>query len=110
MSEVKICSKCLIIKNLSEYYKSGKYFQKLCKICHNKRGCTYYKTGARAKNKKKTGFNKLSEETQDNIKADIYCKINYKKIAKTYGICYITLLNWKKKGIPAHIPISCENQ
>jgi hypothetical protein len=102
MSDVKFCKGCQTVKNLSDsFYKAGSSYQKLCKLCHNKKRCEYVHNGSKYIKKIK-GFDKLDKELQNKIIYDIHIRINYKEIATKYGISYQTLLNWKKKGIPLY--------
>jgi hypothetical protein len=104
MSGVKMCSNCQVAKNLEEdFYKAGKSWQRYCKPCHNARRLDYPRQKAKRVLKLK-GFAKLSEEIQNNIKYDIYVRIAFTDIARKYDIKYSTLLSWKRKGIPPHVP------
>ena len=101
---VKLCTKCGVVKTRTEgFYKSGNSWQKYCKPCHNK-----LRKGFKNSNKpyifKKKGFAKLPTELQEKIKYDIHTKVSYKDISRKYEeINYLTLLSWKKKGIPVYV-------
>ena len=103
MSSVKLCTKCQTVKPLiGGFYKAGPSWQKLCKICHNRKR-TEYRLQATRYTPKLKGFNKLPLETQNKIKYDIHIKISYKKISTKYNIKYPTLLSWKRKGIAPYM-------
>jgi len=109
--EVKLCKLCNEVKDLETgYYKAGGSYQKYCKPCHNKKRYEYKMTPSKYVKKLK-GFSKLPAETQEKIIYDIYVKIQYKEIAKKYGIKYQTLLCWKRKGlIPNYEPPTKEER
>jgi hypothetical protein len=100
MSNIKLCVECNKVKTLEGgFYKAGKSWQKLCKLCHNEKRCEYIHNGSKYI-KKATGFNKLPVELQNKIKYDIKVRVNFRDIAEKYkneGIKYQTLLNWNKK-------------
>lgn len=109
-TQMKYCSKCEKVKELEGgYYKAGKSWQKLCKICHNESRIEY------ASNKvyipKATGFLKLPEELQKKIIYDIYIRINFKDIYHKYKedypkIKHQTLLKWnREKQIPDYVVV-----
>ena len=100
--ESKTCLKCGVSKELkTDFYKAGKFWQSLCKVCHNKIRLKYKNNSNYIKRPK--GFTKLSEETQKNIINDIAtcskdARINYKQIARKNNINYSTLILWKRAG------------
>lgn len=107
--EVKLCVKCNKVKPLEGgYYKAGKSWQKLCKICHNERRVEY-KT-SRNYIMKPTGFKKLPEELQKKIIYDVYVRVNYKDICRKYEkeynnvLKHQTLLRWARLNqIPKYV-------
>ena len=110
MSEVKLCSKCNIVKPLEGgYYKAGSYWQKLCKTCHNVSRMNY------ANNKPPyvrtpTGFKKLPEDLRKKIIYDVHVRVNFKDIWKKYKdeypqIKHQTLCKWARLNqIPGYTP------
>jgi hypothetical protein len=108
--KMKYCSKCQIVKELEGgFYKAGKSWQKLCKICHNESRIEY------ATNKvyipKATGFLKLPEDLRNKIIYDIYIRINFKDIYNKYKddypkIKHQTLLKWNRENqIPNYVEV-----
>lgn len=97
-NQKKLCKMCNEVKDLEkDFYKAGKSYQKYCIPCHNKKRYDYPHTYKYEKKLK--GFGKLPEETRKNILYDISVRINYKEIAEKYGLKYLTLLSWKRKGL-----------
>lgn len=47
--ETKICTKCHIEKNISEFYKSGKYYNSICKKCKIQYNCLHAKNNEKIK-------------------------------------------------------------
>ena len=91
----KICKQCKENKSIKEYYKSyGSVYASLCKPCHNKKRTINYQK--QEKIYKKTGFEKLDEETKKRILEDIKNKLKYKAIASKNNVSYGSLLKWKK--------------
>ena len=113
---VKLCIKCNKVKSLEfSYYRAGKSWQKLCKLCHNARR-TDYKV-SRNYIMKPTGFLKLPEELQKKIIYDVYVRVNYKDISRKYAAEYNnlvkhqSLLRWARLGqIPAYETSECFKQ
>ena len=59
--KMKYCSKCEKVKELNGgFYKAGKSWQKLCKICHNERRIEYAQNNIYKP--KPVGFKKLPDE------------------------------------------------
>ena len=105
----KLCIQCNTVKKVEGgYYRCGKYWQKLCKICHNANR-TGYKYSNKEYVKKPTGFLKLPAELQEKIKYDIETFINFKDICRKYSkeypqLKYQSLLAWERKGlIPRYV-------
>ena len=100
----KLCIQCGVVKPLeTDYYRCGKSWQKLCKICHNARRIEY-KHSNKPYEKTGTGFQKLPTDIQEKIKYDISVFINFKDIYKKYKdecpkLKYQTLLLWERKGL-----------
>lgn len=99
---VKLCSGCNVVRDLeTEFYRSGagsKYFQKLCKECHNRKRIEYPFSKAKYKKKDK-GFAKLPKETQAKIIYGRYVKVHLKKLAQDLNLNYQTLCVWSRKGL-----------
>ena len=95
--KMKLCRKCNILKPLEEgYYKAGsKGYQKYCKPCHNKNRTSW--TVKSSYVKKGSGFQRLSDQIQQNILKDIEDKVSYSEISRRYDINYLTLMYWKKQ-------------
>lgn len=70
--ETKICTKCHIEKNISEFYKSGKYYNSICKKCKIKYNCLHAKNNEKIK--------KYQKQYRQNNKQKIALKdIEYKE-------------------------------
>ena len=90
---MKHCPDCDTNKPVLEFYKAGGYYQKRCKICHNK-----FRRNYKASHKKKmTGFGKLPAETQKDILEDIK-KMTKKAVAEKYNIPYQNITRWTRQG------------
>ena len=92
----KLCVGCNTRYELTEFYRAGRYYQKLCKPCHNVNRKKYSITNFYQK--KTTGFKKLSKDKQDIIIKSLADKIPIKHIARDNGVPYITLRMWKLDG------------
>jgi hypothetical protein len=103
--QMKMCKGCKEVKQLdTEYYRAGKFYQSLCKICHNIKRYEYPLSKSNYQ-KRAIGFDKLMPTKQQEIMYDVYVKLSYRKIAAKTGIKYSTLLHWKNHGkIPAYKP------
>lgn len=93
------------IKNKEEFYiggASGKSTYRTCKTCHNKGRNNYKRSEPKQKYvKKKTGFQKLDDETQKDIINMLNLGWPKKTVAEKYNISYHTFLYWTKhKKIP----------
>jgi hypothetical protein len=106
LPDVKHCPKCDNVKPIEEFYKTGykNYRGGKCKKCSNQERKKYdiIKYDYVPRVKKKLGFFKLPEETQNNIRYDLYIKKCKKMIAKKYNIKYITFLRWCRTTIPEY--------
>lgn len=97
---VKQCKGCKFVRHLTTgFYRAGNSYQSLCKTCHNSSRGNYLRS-KKLYIKRPTGFAKLSPTVQKEIKLAIQSGTPYLDIAKTHGIPYITLMTWKKRGIP----------
>jgi hypothetical protein len=95
--KMKLCRKCNILKPLEEgYYKAGLGWQKYCRPCHNRLRTRWVVKSSYVK--KGSGFQRLSDQIQQNILKDIEDKVSYSEISRKYDINYITLMYWKKKN------------
>ena len=94
----KVCKACQQDLPVSSYYKAcGTTLTTLCKVCHNKKRIQHQKDNP--KPKKVVGFLKLEESVRTAVLKDITDGMNYKRVASTHKINYITLLRWKDKGL-----------
>lgn len=107
--DFKKCSGCQIIKPTDDYYKSTKYLQTLCRICHNQ-SRKKYKINRPKYIKKLTGFNALSQETQDDIFYMIAIKYKITEICKKYKLNYKTYLGWRRNNSIPPIPEYIKNK
>jgi hypothetical protein len=90
-NQKKLCPQCKEMRSLTDFYKTRKWYQTLCKVHHNK---------ARHKNyvPKKKGFAKLDEKLQLLIKADAK-KMNLNQLTRTYNLKYGSVRKWRIKGL-----------
>ena len=88
---MQVCIMCNINKNDDEFYKNGNTLFLKCKACIS--------TTNKRVVKKLTGFAKLSKEVQDKIKEDIASGVKLRRIALAQNIEYVSLWNWRKKGL-----------
>jgi hypothetical protein len=86
----KTCPHCEQALPLTSFYKSGLYWTKRCKKCHN--------IGARGYTKRLTGFAKLSEDTQHAIKIGLLARKTKKLISIENGINSNSLCRWVRAG------------
>ena len=93
----KICNKCKENKEIiKDFYKAyANVYASSCKSCQNKRRTTNYQK--KEKIYKEFGFEKLDEETKQNIKKDLKKGLKFVRIAKNNNVPYHSLLIWKKK-------------
>ncbi len=84
-----MCIKCGAIKDESEYYLiGGKKPMRICKACVRA-----------ARPKKPTGFGKLPQQTQDDIRELLRDRRNkVKDVAEKFAIKIPTLHNWITSG------------
>lgn len=100
--QMKLCIKCQKVKQLEGgFYKAGKSWQKLCKICHNERRIEY--ANNKPYKKRPTGFAKLPEDLQKKIIYDVYVRVNFKDIWGKYKdeypkLKHQTLCRWSRLG------------
>ena len=92
----KLCVDCNTTYELTEFYKAGRYYQKLCKLCHNNNR-KKYKNNSSYK-KRTTGFAKLPFEKRESIITALKNKKPIKHVAAEHEIPYITLRLWRSAG------------
>ena len=97
----KYCRNCNAYLDLSKFYHI--YLNTHSTLCRKHTNKLRYENKLiqlirEPKQKKFTGFLKLSEETRKSILDDISNKHSLMSISKKYTIAYPTLLNWKKGG------------
>lgn len=67
--KTKICTKCNIEKNITEFYKGGKYYNSICKKCKIKYNCLYAKNNSKIKEYqkeyKKNNKDKIAEKQKE---------------------------------------------
>lgn len=97
----KVCKDCHCELNKEEhFYKGGsKSYQSRCKGCFNSYTAINIKE-RRSKQVKKVrcGFFKLTEDTQNTIKAEIAQGKKIKAVARHHNIPYSSLYLWYNKG------------
>ena len=86
----KFCVDCGCNRPVTEFYKTRKWLQKLCKFHHNKKRHKNYVP-------RKKGFDKLDDETKIKIKEDAK-KMSMKKLSTLYDIKYYSIRKWRKEG------------
>ena len=91
---MKSCTKCLIQKDIAEFYSYGKW----CKDCCKKQSHENYVKTTKNLPKQRLHYNSLSDETKNSIAHDISQKIPKAQIAQKNGIRYATLDIWIKNN------------
>lgn len=95
---LKLCVECGEEKSLDDFYRAGKYRQKLCKKCHNLNRMKYpVKSNYK---KKKIGFAKLPTELQETIIEALKVS-DSKAVTQQYGrghFTYPTFRKWINEG------------
>jgi hypothetical protein len=96
----KICPTCNVEKTIDTgFYKAGRYYQRLCKPCHNHLGVGRYARKVANTTKKKKGFSKLPIDTQKEILEHLNSFHNYKLTAAKFNIGYSTFMGWRYKNL-----------
>lgn len=94
------CSDCGAEKLQTDFYRSGAYYYKRCKYCHNQ-------TRKRYKQKERVGssYDRLAQDTVKAIMADVdknraghADKLSKAEIARKHGVEYQKLIYWIRSG------------
>ena len=95
MSEKK-CPGCDMIKSIDDFYKAGKYYQRNCKPCHNKKRTNLY---FQNKIPRKNAFQKLPEEIKSTIVNRLSSGDKLTKICQDLELNYDKFAYYRKAKI-----------